>query len=736
VRRLLLIALLAGCGEPAPDTDAPVHTGDDTDVDTDTDSDTATQAEPASVALHVGSTVLQTGASTRVQVDVLDAQGQPVDVAFGLAIEDDTVLQVTDEQDLLGVAPGQTTVRAVVGDLSSPAVSVRVAEPPTAVDPELGWTAGALVAQAGDTLDALPLLVRDGRGLRTTPSLVHLHSDDEDVVRIEGEHAVAAGPGTAWLTATWRDADSPPLPITVVEAGGALHLDRLTPDGTLTADTRAVLAWTTAVVPPSGGPGEPVLADRVDVVDHASGEVLAQAEVQFGEARITLDTSAWEAGTYALRARATRGGATAHEAPVRLVVSHPDRAVLSDALLGSFADESGWSNNRLDPERYALSTHGDTPWLSSVLGGRVRPGAWRGDRWRGPSDADFTRSHDGHATLRRYAGTWHPNATLRDLPQVAIDPSGRPVVAYTFDDDAHRSEPRYWRSVSVARWQDDGHHDSLDGGWVLLTTETARRHEIHELPTVQMPFPAGPLATREHLASTPRITFDADTGEPVVAYVRTPASGDAWSLEVRRWTGSAWTDATPAVPLDLTLARLVQLQTDASGDLHATVHGVASGQPVTVRVALHAEPTSVRLPGHAWFSVEHGLAIQDQGGDLVVSAWDGTTATPVSVLDRHPFATATSPCLAERDDQLVVAWHEGPADAARVRAARWSVASQDFVPLDVPGSLDPAALTRAPRCAVDASGRTLIAWTEPGFYGRFEFEDDRLYVARFPPFTD
>lgn len=724
-----LVGLVALAGCPASDE----IDDDPGPVDTDTGQDTGAEAEPSAVSLQLPRSVLRAGERFEVQVEVTDADGHALDLTPTLEVADATVLEV-DGLELVGLAPGETTVTARLDALVSESVSLRVVEAPPEVDPELDFSASSLLVGVGETVH-LPLVVRDDRGLPVEPGHMTYEVGDESLIDVSGEEPVTVAAGRTWIRATWRETASPRLPVTITEDGRAFGLRRVVPDGVVVADQGVRLHWETAYLPVVGDLTEPTLAERVEVVDDASGDVLGEASLDFGEAWFDLDTSGWEPGTYTLRGRAVLGEETADEAAFQVVVEHPDRTLLQDLLLGSFVDESAWTNNRLDASRHLLVGAPDgTPWVSSFIGSSLRAGAWRDESWKNPAGEGYSRSTSAHATIRWFANTWHPNASVRGPAALAVDGQGRPVIAYTLDDTAHGRDPNYYQSILAARWQSDGHHGSGNGGWVILGPE--RRHEIHDLSDVpRNAYPAGPLPDRTHTAWSQQLTFVPGTETPILGMMAQPRASDVWTLHVRRFEGSDWTDHAASVDLSLTLATLVQLHHDVEGHLFATVHGLVDGVPSTARVSLD-DGGVVVVPGLARFSAWHDLAVVERDGDLRLARLQGGALQEEAVLDRHPFATATSACLAETDRALFVAWHEGPEGARRVRSAFWSSDTQRFVPVDLAPDLAADAASSAPSCGVTPEGHGLLGWTEPGFYGRLDVEDDRLFVARISPLSD
>ncbi len=735
-RALLALALL-GC---TPGADDPTDTGvdpEDTGIgDTDEVEDTDSQdgEAPAAIRVTVGWTVLRPGDAAPLSAEVLDADGRPLtglDVTY--AVGDEAVARVEGEE-LRAEAPGTTTVTARLGELVSDPVEVVVAAPPALVDPELHVDAPYLLAHPGDEVP-LPVDVRDESGLRTSPGALAVTVDDEAVAHFDGEHLVAGEPGTTWVRVGWRDADAPPVPLVVTEDDRTFALTRRSPDADVVLEAGATLVWDLGLVPVAGGFPEPTAAERVALLDDATDEVLSEAEVLFGEARLTLSVSDWEPGVYRVRGRAWRDGVAVDEAPWVIRVVDPDRSALDAVLLDDFADESRQGNIRIQPERIALHAAPDgIPWVSTIQGSHVGAGQFRDGGWVEPEPAhDFTRSRRISATVRWNAGRHTPNASVSGAAGLAVDAAGRPIVAYVVRDDIVREE-NHWRSIQVARWQGDGRASDRDGGWVLLNSD--RPHEVYEPPPDRRSLPDGPMRDRQRDAWSPRVVVDPTTDEPVVVLLSQPPWGGDWRIEARRWTGAGWVDHAPPVSLDLVLPDIVHVDLDDGGTLTATVHGERDGAPATTRLILGEDGTSVAVEGLAWFAPAAGLAIVERGEDLLQARWDGNVLTPETGLDRDPFADVDRACLASGGGRVFAAWLEGPPDHQRLQAARWSAADQRFEPVDIPLSRQADGLVRAVRCTADEQGHGLLMWTERGDFDRYDFTDHRAFVVRIPPLSE
>lgn len=123
-------------GGPRPDAAEPDEgVRPDQGPDPDAGPDPDQGAPPPELTIELsGPATLAVGALDALQVTVRDADGQPVERAVGWQNDQPLVLYVDGEGGLLGVSPGTATVRAVLGDVESPAVTIEItaASPPAA----------------------------------------------------------------------------------------------------------------------------------------------------------------------------------------------------------------------------------------------------------------------------------------------------------------------------------------------------------------------------------------------------------------------------------------------------------------------------------------------------------------------------------------------------------------------------------------------------------------------------
>ncbi|MEL6343110.1 MAG: Ig-like domain-containing protein [Myxococcota bacterium] len=725
---LLLWALgTLGCEQPAPDARSP-DIPEVTLEGTDTQSEDSSGVEVAQVILTASMTVLQVDRTLNLTVEVFDTDGAPVEdppIRFISSAPD--IATVDASGQVVAVSAGEVVFTAEVDGLQSAPWALNVVGAPDFGDPSLRILDARVVVAVDESVWPT-IQVRDARGVLIEPGFLTWNVEDEGLVEGHEAHLTGRSVGETWATVSWRGAESDPVPVVVTDQERLLSVTRIAPMGPVVIDQQLTLQW--AIERRSwrwSDFGEPVMADRVEVIDHRTGEIIAEADLAFGEAELTIDATDWSSGAHLLRARAWVGDDIADEAPVQVTVAHTSDEALAANLLGDPADGSRQSNQRLRAGDIDLFVDGASPWLASFHGKRVRVGRWdeSTETWEMPSGRTFTRDNRDEATIRDQFSWGSTHIDTRSAPSVAIDGTGRPVVAYVGDDDAHGTNPDYWDSIFVARW--DG---GADGAWTVLTEGDpgAVYNSIGESDPLTEPVESD----RATHAASPRLLIEPSSGTPLVALLSSDVRAGTWSVEVRRWRDAdgRWEDYADAVPVSLAVPKIRAAEIDDDGVVHVSVVGMSAHGRQSVVATM--SPTAVQRAewdGAALVGAGN-IALVEDGGDLRVLQWNGADWTPRGVLDHNPWANAWSGCLARRDETRFATWLEGPVEQPQLRAAFWRDTEQRFVEVDAPIRRQLDGPVSAARCAVDDDGHGMVAWTEQDLSADSE-QEHLLFLKRF-----
>jgi hypothetical protein len=269
-------------------------------------------------------------------------------------------------------------------------------------------------------------------------------------------------------------------------------------------------------------------------------------------------------------------------------------------------------------------------------------------RWDGRSWSGLGSSGEDGGLSRTPTTSGHP--------AVALDPQGRPVVAWndSFADGSF--------SVYVRRW--DG------SAWVEL----------------------GGSATGKGISGVSRVSCNpavgvGPDGAPVVAWRGTP--GTFASVQLRRWDGASW----------------VELGGSATGD------GVSGGEGEGMMPALVMDPAG--RPIVAW-----GFKTTTESG-VRVRRWNGTSWEDVgpSLLGEGSDSTQlVQVCLVlDPENRPVLAWQYSLGDRRRVHVRRFDGrAWTDLGGFWAQGDAPPGARVTPyrPALAVDASGTVFLALSD------------------------
>jgi hypothetical protein len=287
---------------------------------------------------------------------------------------------------------------------------------------------------------------------------------------------------------------------------------------------------------------------------------------------------------------------------------------------------------------------------------------------------------------------WSRSAAAGTTPSIAVDASGRMVMARSVDGPSGRR-------VVASQWN--------GAGWIDL---------------------AGPLGARD--AALPSIVFDG-AGAPVVVWSEFPSqTGEARAatVEAARWNGTSWQPI--ASPGEGAFAAAARPPTGEPVIVYTTPAPLSAGTLLRVRVLdgsgwqmlappgfdIPATGAVVGLPQLiAVAPATPILAFADGGAGAIppqvrIIKWTGSWSevSPIT-LGTAPGGEINRVSIAARGGEVVVGY-DTFSGSFGVHAVR--VTGQTWEPLGGQLDIDPSADAQAPAVALDADGAPVVAWRE------------------------